>query len=107
VVQNAALASQQARFETLTLRGRVIDRAVNQRLIPGRTFGWAPTPHAFIAFVSEKQELMLMDRTGSTREVPGVRRALLPAWSPDGTQIAFLEKGRGDRYTLRIVEVGF
>lgn len=105
-VINAARASQQARFETLTLRGRVIDRTVNEHLMPGRTFGWAPAPHAFVAFVSEKQRLVLMDRAGGTREVRDAKNAMLPAWSPDGTRIAFLQKGRGDTFTLRIVAVG-
>ena len=106
-VINAARASQQARFETLTLRGHVIDRTVNEHLIPGRTFGWAPAPHAFVAFVSEKQRIVVMDRAGGTREVRDTRRALLPAWSPDGRRLAFLQKERGESYSLRIVAVGF
>lgn len=106
VVQKAAEAAQMTRFETFTLRGRVIDQAINRRAVPGRMFSWAPAPHPFLAHVNERGRLVLVDGAGHTREVDGTNNVLLPAWRGDGTRIAFLQKSRGDSYTLRVFDVG-
>lgn len=104
VVVNAARATQKVRFETLWLRGHAIDRAVNRAVTPGRTFGWAPAPRALVAYADEKGRLTLMDATGRTRRVGGAKHLLLPAWSGDGTRVAFLQKA-GDGFALRMLDV--
>jgi len=107
VVINAARASQQARFETLTLRGRVIDRAVNRHLVPGRTFGWAPAPSPLVAYVDEKGRLAVMDAAGRTRGVEGAKQVVLPAWSGDATRLAFLRKTGGGKFSVRIADLAW
>jgi len=104
VVVNAARATQKVHFETLWLHGHAIDRAVNRAVVPGRTFGWAPAPSALIAYADEKRRLVLMDATGRTRRVGVTRQVLLPAWSGDGTRVAFLQKA-GDGLALRVLGV--
>ncbi len=105
VARNAALASQKTRFQTLTVRGQVIDRAINQQVLPGRRFGWAPAPHALLAFVNQKERLVVMDASGRTREIKKTKSVLLPGWSQDGARIAFLQKSGRDTFTLRVVDV--
>ena len=43
---------------------------------------------------------------GRTIEVPGATDVLLPAWSPDGTRLAYLQKKDKKKYVLNVVEVG-
>lgn len=105
VARNAVLSSQKTRFQTLTVRGQIIDQAVNQQVMPGRRFGWAPAPLALLAFVNAKQRLALMNEIGRTREIRKTKNVLLPAWSEDGGRVAFLEKSGRDSFALRVVDV--
>jgi hypothetical protein len=104
VVRRAAQASQKTHVETLFLHGRVISRVVNQHVVPGRTFGWAPAPLGLIAYVNDKGRLVLMDAAGRTREISGARDVTLPAWTDDGRRLLFLERA-GKRFELRQVDV--
>lgn len=106
LAQKAILANQKTRFERLMLNGRVIDETVNTSLVPGRRFGWSPPSRAIIAVADRDGRLVLIARDGRTRTINGTRNVLLPAWSEDGTRIAFIERVKGDRYALRIVAVG-
>jgi hypothetical protein len=105
VAMRAALASQRVHIETLTLNGRLIDRADNGRVVPGARFGWAPAPHALIAVVTDKGRLAVIDHGNRIREVPDTNKVRLPAWSDDGRAIAFAEEGRGGRFALRLVRI--
>jgi hypothetical protein len=105
LAQKAILANQKARIETLTLNGHLIDRTINTPVIPGRRFGWAPAPRVLVAWANRNGRLALMDREGRTLEVKGTKNVLLPAWNDDGTRIAFIERGKGDTYALRLVRI--
>jgi Tol biopolymer transport system component len=37
--------------------------------------------------------------------VKGTSKVLLPAWSEDGTRIAFIERVKSDRYAVRLIAV--
>ena len=104
VVRRAAQASQKTHVETLYLHGRIISTVVNQHVVPGRTFGWAPAPLGLIAYVNDKGRLVLMDEAGRTHEISGTRDVTLPAWTDDGHRLLFLEHA-GKRFELRSVEV--
>ena len=104
VVRRAAQASQKTHVETLYLHGRIISTVVNQHVVPGRTFGWAPAPLGLIAYVNDKGRLVLMDGAGRTHEISGTRDVTLPAWTDDGRRLLFLERA-GKRFELRQVEV--
>jgi dipeptidyl aminopeptidase/acylaminoacyl peptidase len=105
VVRNAAISSQKTFFENLTVRGHIIDRAVNRHTVPGRTFGWAPVPRALLAYADEKGRLVLMDGQGRTRQVKRTKDVSLPAWSEDGTRIAFVQKAGRDSSAVRVIEI--
>jgi Tol biopolymer transport system component len=58
-----------------------------------------------LAFVDRRGVLVIMDRQGRKVQVKGTRGGIaLPAWSPDGVSVAYLEKS-GKGYDLKIVEV--
>ena len=46
-----------------------------------------------------------MDDTGKTETIPETKDVLLPAWSDDGAAIAYLERTRGSRFSVRVLEV--
>jgi hypothetical protein len=69
---------------------------------PGQTYGWGPDEVGAIAFVDQRGQLIL--RTPHARQiVPGATDATLPAWSPDGTKVAFARKIGRRMYQLAYV----
>jgi len=96
---------QQVATVTIKLKGTVVAQSANKRVVPGATWGWAPAPMGGLAFVDAKQRLVLIDRAGKTLDAAGATDVLLPAWSPDGTRIAFLQKKGRKNFVLSVVEV--
>ncbi len=89
----------------LLLKGVVIGAAEGALVIPGLTFSWAPYAMGAIAFVDSGRHLKIVDQDGHTRGVPDTKDAFLPAWSPDGTRIAWLQKAGSDRYVIVAIDV--
>jgi len=78
---------------TLMLRDEPIGEYVDTPLVPGMTFGWSPELLQSVAYVPHSGHLMLMDVvSGVKQEVASTAGVQLPAWSPDGSAIAFLQK---------------
>jgi hypothetical protein len=46
-----------------------------------------------------------MDRSGTKQEIAGSKDALLPAWSPDGMRLAWLQRDGKKKYQLKIASV--
>jgi Tol biopolymer transport system component len=70
------------------------------------TFGWSPEPLHAVAYVPHSGRLMLMDvLSGAKQEVPATSNVLLPAWSPDGSRIVFLQKTGRKTFALMRVNV--
>jgi hypothetical protein len=84
----------------LTLVGEVVGEFVNERPIPGLTFSWGPAMSGAIAYTTRDGELMFLDRSKHTQRVAGVKDALLPAWSTDGTRLAWVQKSGRRKYSL-------
>jgi hypothetical protein len=108
MMENAVAAQNEAGgsvTRTLTLKGETIGQYVNQPLVPGMTFGWSPEALHAVAFAKPDGRLAVLDLDGSRIDVDGTRSVLLPAWSPDGTTVAFIQKtGRRD-YVLSTIGV--
>jgi hypothetical protein len=95
---------QQQQVFTLTLKNETVGEFVNQQFLPGYTFGWAPQG-GMIAYRNLAGHLAIMDERGDKREVADTKDVLLPAWSGDGSKIAFLERAGKNKYNLVVVNV--
>lgn len=102
----AAHASQTSVVYTMKLHGQTIGEFVNSVLVPGLTFAWGPKGSKAIAYVELKGgKLVLMDPDGKRQAVDGTKDALLPMWSQDATQLAWLQKDGKKKYELKVATV--
>ena len=98
--QNSAVVT------TLTVLGSVVSELVDEPLIPGMTFGWSPGSFDAIAFRTPRKDTLSISRVGGdTQQIDQTKNVLLPAWSPDGTKIAFLMKTGHKKFELRQIIV--
>jgi hypothetical protein len=104
VVKNAAFASQKTKFHEYLLNGHVVAASVNAEIAPGRSYAWALPPLPLFAYVNEKGRLMVMNHEGRTREVKGLKKPLVPAWSESGWRLAWVQEA-GDGFSVRAVEI--
>jgi hypothetical protein len=91
---------------TLRFKGQVVGEWTNEVPRLGMRIGWAPAPMGVLAYTDAEGHLWLIDRGGHKTTVPGVNKALLPAWSLDGKQLLFLQKKGRTEYQLTVVKLG-
>jgi hypothetical protein len=85
----------------LTVLGETVSEFQNTAVIPGLMFSWGPPGTGTIAYTDrELGHLMLLDRSKDKQTVSGIKDALLPAWSTDGTRLAWVQKAGRRKYTL-------
>lgn len=97
----AAYQSQTQQIFTLKLKGETIGEWMNQPVTPGSNFSWAPAPLRMIAFSKrEGGPIIVLDEQGHKQELGGPKEAILPAWSDDGTRLAWLERIDRKHYAL-------
>ena len=100
--------TQKQRVVTLSLNGQTIGRFVNQPFLPGYTFGWSPQEQGMIAYADVGGHLAVMaitDTHGAPQALDASKGVILPAWSPDGKTIAYLQKAGKNRWDLFTVAV--
>jgi hypothetical protein len=103
-VMSAAAGAQMVNVYTLKLKGQVIGEFVNAPAVPGLTFGWAPIGSGLIAYANPDGRIVIMDDQGHKQQIAS-KGALLPAWTVNGTRLAYLEKSGKNKATLKIVDV--
>jgi hypothetical protein len=101
----AANQMQRVHVFTLDLKGETVGEFVNQQFIPGYTFSWSPQPLGLIAFVNAAGRLTLMDQQGQKQQIESTRNVVLPAWSADGTRLAFLQRTGKNKFDLYVANV--
>ena len=103
---DAAFNSQIAFMNTMHLHGRQIGAFDNTVIVPGLTFGWGPTGSRAIAYAEpRKGRITVMDAAGDRHEIAGTADALLPAWSNDGSRLAWIEKADRNKFVIRVARV--
>jgi WD40-like Beta Propeller Repeat len=100
-----AQQSQKVHVVVYTLKGETIGEFVGQQALHGYTFGWSPAAQGLMAYGNQAGRLALMDRQGQKQEIDGTKSVILPAWSSDGSKIAFLQKNGKNKYDLFVVTV--
>ncbi len=92
---------------TLRLKGEVVGAGEQGQIYPGQTFGWAPVSlGSTIVFTDRSGKIAIMDLEKRKQAIEASKDTLLPAWSDDGTRIAYLQKSGKKTYNLQIVDVG-
>lgn len=102
----AAYNSQPVPVNRMLLHGQIVGEYVNSVIVPGQTFGWGPKGSKVIAYVNVKEgRVVVMDETGKRQEIGDTKDALFPAWSPDSTHLAWLQKDGKNKYILKVVKI--
>lgn len=105
-VAAAAINRQTQTVNFLVYKGQRIGEFVNSVFVPGLTYGWGPSGTNVIAFAQPKGgKIVIMDDQAQMLEIAGTKDGLLPAWSPDGKRLAWLEKDGRKKYKLLVATV--
>lgn len=105
VVSHAA-QTQTLHVFLLTLSGENVGEFVNQQFLPGYTFGWSPQSLAMVAYRNQAGKLALMSVEGGRKQqVDSTKDVILPAWSTDGSKIAFLQRVGKNKFELYVTTV--
>lgn len=104
-IANAASA-QGVTVNEIRLGGETVGEFVNSVIVPGLTFGWAPAGSKAIVYARPKSgELVVMDTSKKKQELAGTKDALLPAWSDDGTKLAWVRRDGRKKFSLIVANV--
>lgn len=100
-----AQQSQKVQVVVYTLKGETIGEFVGQQALHGYTFGWSPATRGVMAYANQSGRLALIDAQGQKQEIDATKNVILPAWSNDGSKIAFFQKNGKNKYDLFVVDV--
>jgi hypothetical protein len=89
----------------LVLLGEVVSEFVNERPVPGLMFGWGPRGTGVIAYTNRDGQLKLLDQEARKRTISGAKDAALPAWSNDGTRLAWVQKSGRKKYVVMVAAI--
>jgi len=102
----AAYNRQIVHTHSMRLHGELVGLFENSVIVPGLTFGWGPAGTRLIAFAAQNSgRIVVMDDQGRRKNVPQSKDGLLPAWSPDGTRLAWLQKSGRRQFLLQISRI--
>jgi hypothetical protein len=103
---NGQHGSENATVTRLKLLGEDIAVWVNERPVPGLKFSWGPAGSGALVYTGERGELVFFDGQKRRQKVPDVKDAFLPAWSADGTRLAFVQRSSRKIVAISWLEVG-
>jgi hypothetical protein len=100
------IGAQMISVITLLLNGEIVGEFTNSVLVPGLTYGWGPMGAKVIAFATPKTgRVAVMDDLGQKQEIAGSKNAILPAWSPNGDRVIWLQKEGRRKFSLQVARV--
>jgi len=102
---SAAYNRQPIPVHSMLVRGELVGEFVNSVIVPGLTFGWGPAGTKVMAYVAKNGRVVVMDDQGTKKEIAGTKDAVLPAWSPDATRLAWLQKDGRKKFVLQVARV--
>ena len=106
---NAAYNRQKLLISDLRVKNETIGTWVNEPVIPGFSFSWAPEPLHLLAFAKRDRKdggpLVVLDASGQKQELSVTKSAVLPAWSTDGRHLAWLERRDRKKFQLMIADI--
>jgi len=104
--QLTIIGTQSVSVITLLLMNEVVGEFINSVLVPGLTYGWGPMGARVIVFTAPKSgRVVAMDDLGQKQELPGSKDAILPAWSPNGDRVVWLQKDGRRKFVLQVARV--
>jgi hypothetical protein len=102
----AAYNTQWVPVYTMVYKGEKIGEFVNSVIVPGLTYGWGPRGTNILAFAAAGSgKVTIIDAQGEKRVIGGSKGAILPAWSQDGTRLAWLQKDGRRMYQLYVATI--
>jgi hypothetical protein len=108
-VANAAYNTQKQLIYELKVKNETVGTWVNEPVIPGLTFAWAPQPLHLLAFAKRDKKdggsIVVLDPSGQKQELSGTKNAILPAWSGDGKRLAWIERKEKKKLALMVAEI--
>lgn len=103
---DAAAQLQNATVYRMRLKGEIVGQWVNHAIMPGLTFGWGPSGSDLIAYAEPSSgRLIIMDKDGNKQKIDGTKNVVLPAWSADGTRLAYLQGTGRSKYDVVVATV--
>jgi hypothetical protein len=87
-----AAESQHVNVVRFVVFDQIVSEFVNETPAPGRMFGWGPDKSGAIAFTDRDGHLTLLDQRKHRRAISGAKDAGFPAWTMDGTRLAWVQK---------------
>lgn len=103
---NGQHGNSQANVVRLRLVGEAIAVWINERPIPGARFGWGPTGTGSLVYIDAQGSLVLFDRLKHRQTIKGVKDTLLPAWSADGSRLAYVQRLGKKRIAIGTLSLG-
>lgn len=102
----AAYGSQWVPVNTMVYKGEIVGEFVNSVIVPGLTYGWGPPGSGALAYAAlNTGRVTIIDYLGMRSVIGGTKDALLPAWSQDGTRLAWLQKDGRKKYQLYVATI--
>jgi hypothetical protein len=101
----AAYSRQPVPVHSMFVHGELVGEFVNSVIVPGLTFGWGPPGTKVIAYANKSGRVVVMDDKGTKKEVARTEDAVLPAWAPDATRLAWLQKDGRRKFDLQVARV--
>lgn len=101
-----AAMSEKNRVVRLKLLEQTVSEFVNEPPVPGFMFSWGPQASGAIAFTDRDGRLFLFDQRGHKQTVAAAKDAVLPAWTTDGSRLAWAQRSGRKKYVLMYAAVG-